>query len=270
MFVLLVVLAVLLAVSVVIVLVADRLLGLLRRGSGGARGARPAATPRASGPAERPRSEPGPARRRSDQPEGDRPARSGPGTPPPSATRPPAEPPAPLRPEPGARAPAPVPPAESGPPAAEPRSRRIQPAAERADDGGRRGRGRRAGGPERLHLARIEPSTRQRYAQTFQRTSARFAEEPATALSDADKLVTLLMDERGLAVPATGADLRADSPQAGLLGDYLAAHAIAEASRSQEVSREELEAGMARYQRLVLALLDDGEGAGAGAGSPRA
>ena len=109
----------------------------------------------------------------------------------------------------------------------------------------------------------MEPSTRQRYAQTFQRTSARFAEEPATALSDADKLVTLLMDERGLPVPPSPTELGGDSAQASLLGDYLAAHAIAEASRSQEVSREELEAGMARYQRLVLALLDDGEGAGA-------
>lgn len=262
MFVLLVVLAVLLAVSVVIVLVADRLLRLLRRGPGrsgaSAGDARPGTTRREPS-AERPTSEARPTRRRTD-PAG--PAR--PATPPAATSRPPAEPPAPSRPEPTSRPPEPV------PPAAEPRSRRVQPTPERADEGaGRWGRTRRGPVPERLHLARIEPSTRQRYAQTFQRTSARFAEEPATALSDADKLVTLLMDERGLPVPVAGAEIRGDTPQASLLGDYLAAHAIAEASRSKEVSREELEAGMARYQRLVLALLDDGEGAGAGAAAPR-
>jgi hypothetical protein len=261
-FVLLVVLAVLLAVSVVIVLVADRLLGLLRRGPGrhgaAAGGPGPAAA-RREPPPERPTSEARPTRRRTD-PSG--PAR--PASPPAATSRPPAEPPGQTRPEPSPR------PTDPVPPAAEPRSRRVQPTPERPDEGaGRWGRSRRGPTPERLHLARIEPSTRQRYAQTFQRTSARFAEEPATALSDADKLVTLLMDERGLPVPVAGADVGGDTPQASLLGEYLAAHAIAEASRSKEVSREELEAGMARYQRLVLALLDDGEGAGAGAAAPR-
>lgn len=260
MFVLLVVLAVLLAVSVVIVLVADRLLRLLRGAGGPGGGAGPAPrAPRGEPPAERPTEVARPTRRRSDQPGEARPARPAP----PAASRPPVDPPAPTRPEPASR------PADPVPPSPEPRSRRVQPTPERAEEGGRWGRGRRGPAPERLHLARIEPSTRQRYAQTFQRTSARFAEEPVTALSDADKLVTLLMDERGLPVPVAGAEIRGDTPQANLLGDYLAAHAIAEASRSKEVSREELEAGMARYQRLVLALLDDGEGAGAGAGAPR-
>jgi hypothetical protein len=257
-FVLLVVLAVLLAVSVVIVLMADRLLRLLRRSPGRPDAGGPGAARRE--PTQRSTSEARPTRRRTDPPGPARPA-----TPPAATSRPPAEPPAAARPEPSNRPAEPVP-----PPTAEPRSRRVQPTPERPDEGaGRWGRSRRGPAPERLRLARIEPSTRQRYAQTFQRTSARFAEEPATALSDADKLVTLLMDERGLPVPVAGADIGGDTPQASLLGDYLAAHAIAEASRSKEVSREELEAGMARYQRLVLALLDDGEGAGAGAAAPR-
>jgi hypothetical protein len=257
-FILLVVLAVALMVSVLLVVLGDKLLQALRRGRGSSAPERPVAgpAPRVEPPPAAP-APPRPQRRRSDgsvEPG----ARSDvPAADPSHPPRPdPAKPPAGARPtEPVAGGP--TPPEDGG-------SRRMPPSPPAKEEPSRRGRGRRAQPVERLHLQKIEPSTRHRYAQTFQRTSARFAEEPETALSDADKLVTLLMDERGLPVERPEADPTFEGARASLVGDYLAAHAIAEQARAASVTREELEAGMARYQRLVLQLLDDGEGAGAG------
>lgn len=117
------------------------------------------------------------------------------------------------------------------------------------------GSGRR---PARVRLQRLDPSMRTVYATSWQRTQARFADDPLLALTDADKLVALLMDERGYPTEA-GGRVRTDvaTDPAGVIDDYRSAHRVVAEVGDHEPSSQELRRAMDAYRRMVASLLED-------------
>ena len=109
---------------------------------------------------------------------------------------------------------------------------------------------------EKLRLREIEPEQRSAFAEAWRSTQARFVDDPATAVREADTLVQRVMDTRGY--PMTdfdqqAADISVDHPE--VVTNYRAAHAIAEASKEDKATTEDLRQAMVHYRSLFSELL---------------
>lgn len=113
---------------------------------------------------------------------------------------------------------------------------------------------------ERLDLRPLDEGTRQRYLNGWVRTQSRFVDEPNAAVSDADKLVTLLMDERGYPTGGEFDDRLAhlSVEHANVLDDYRSAHQVALLNTERRATTEQLRQAMLHYRRLFDALLGTG------------
>ena len=100
---------------------------------------------------------------------------------------------------------------------------------------------RTAGGPR---LRALPDESRDRFARAWQLIEARFIEDPAAAVQEAERTVVMILGERG----AKLADSK-DVP-----GDLRKAR---EASRGDQADTERLRLAMVRYKRIV----DDAVGA---------
>src|SRR5262249_10835283 len=112
---------------------------------------------------------------------------------------------------------------------------------------------------DRLDLKPLTPESQSRYADSWQREQARFVDSPREALKNADRLVTDVMAERGYPMgnfEQRAADVSVD--HAVVVGNDLAAHAIALRDLDQAVSTEELREAMIHYRALFADLLHDG------------
>jgi hypothetical protein len=133
-----------------------------------------------------------------------------------------------------------------------------------AEHGGRRGGeaelARREEQRERLDIVPLSPEARERYSESWREVQTGFVDEPSQALTQADRLVTEVMRERGYPMDEFDqrvADVSVDHPQ--VVEHYRAAHAIHLANEDGEASTEDLRQAVVHYRALFNELLDETE-----------
>jgi len=109
---------------------------------------------------------------------------------------------------------------------------------------------------EQLHLRDLTPAERDRYRDEWQALQASFVDRPATALADADRLVTAVMRDRGYPVDdfEQRADLvSVDHPE--VVQHYRAAHQIHRRSHTEEITTEDERRALVHYRALFDELM---------------
>lgn len=110
----------------------------------------------------------------------------------------------------------------------------------------------------KFHLVELPRGARDRYRDEWEALQARFVDEPRPAVNSADNLVSNVMRDKGYPMEnfeQRAADISPDHP--GVVENYRAAHDIA--SRSGEVSTEDLRQAMVHYRTLFGDLLGTDE-----------
>jgi hypothetical protein len=106
---------------------------------------------------------------------------------------------------------------------------------------------------EQLNIRELDPASRGRYETRWTEVQARFVDEPALAVREADELVLLVMRERGYPMDdfdQRAADISVDHPQ--VVEHYRAGHDI---SSRQDASTEDLRQAFVHYRALFGELL---------------
>jgi FtsZ-interacting cell division protein ZipA len=110
---------------------------------------------------------------------------------------------------------------------------------------------------EELEITPLEPEARDRYAEEWRHAQERFVDDPAAAVTDADRLIQKVMGERGYPVEdfdQRAADVSVDHPE--VVSNYRAAHGISTANERGKASTEDLRTAMVHYRALFLELLE--------------
>jgi hypothetical protein len=110
---------------------------------------------------------------------------------------------------------------------------------------------------EELDIRPLAPGARDRYLAAWRDCQARFVDDPAAALSEADRLVITVMTDRGYPMDdfdQRAADVSVDHPD--VVQNYRAAHGISLASEHDTASTEDLRQGMVHYRSLFDELLE--------------
>ena len=110
---------------------------------------------------------------------------------------------------------------------------------------------------ERLAIKPLSPADRDRYADAWRATQARFVDNPDSAIEEADKLIGEVMRARGYPVgdfESRAADLSVEHGK--LVTNYRSAHAIAERNRERQASTEDLRQALVHYRSLFDDLLE--------------
>jgi hypothetical protein len=100
----------------------------------------------------------------------------------------------------------------------------------------------------------LGPAARDRYAERWRATQAKFVDQPASALTEADGLLGEVMRERGYPVEdfeQQAADVSVDHPD--VVEHYRKAHAI---HSGRKASTEDLRQAMVHYRALFSELLE--------------
>jgi hypothetical protein len=119
---------------------------------------------------------------------------------------------------------------------------RNQPPARRPDD-------RRQ--PQSFHLRPLASADRARFLATWTKVQAHFIDGPATAVTEADRLLGDVMATRGYPVSdfeQRAADISVDHPR--VTENYRAAHAIAARHIRGQATTEELRQAFIHYRTL--------------------
>jgi hypothetical protein len=114
-----------------------------------------------------------------------------------------------------------------------------------------------------LDIRALPDAARERHLGEWREVQAQFVDAPATAVANAQSLVTTVMAERGYPVEdfeQRVADVSVDHPH--VVENYRAAHAIADRAAEGNADTEELRQAMKHYRALFDELL------GAGADEP--
>lgn len=139
---------------------------------------------------------------------------------------------------------------------------RFGPEYERTVDraGGRRGAeaelAERERQRERLDIVPLQPEARDRYAESWRSVQTRFVDDPSGAVSDADRLVTDVMRERGYPIDdfeQRAADISVDHPD--VVENFRAGHEIYLRSDRGEAGTEDLRQAFVHYRALFDELL---------------
>lgn len=115
---------------------------------------------------------------------------------------------------------------------------------------------------KRVKSYRIHPlksDERKRFADSWHRVQAKFVDDPAIAVGEADLLVTELMSARGYPMADFDTrveDLSVDHPT--VVHHYREAREIARRQSVDAASTEELRQALVHYKALFADLLDDG------------
>jgi hypothetical protein len=112
-----------------------------------------------------------------------------------------------------------------------------------------------------LDIRPLAPGARTRYADEWRAAQARFVDDPAGAVAQADTLVVQVMRERGYPMDdfeQQAADVSVDHPQ--VVGDYRAAHDISTRSANGRAETEDLRQAMVHYRALFEDLLEEDAG----------
>jgi predicted nucleic acid-binding protein len=108
---------------------------------------------------------------------------------------------------------------------------------------------------EQFDIRPLAPESRMRYLERWKDVQARFVEQPAPAVSEADGLIAEAMRERGYPVDdfdQRAADLSVDYPE--VVENYRAGHAIAAAGGRADT--EDLRQAMVHYRSLFDRLVE--------------
>ena len=111
---------------------------------------------------------------------------------------------------------------------------------------------------DELDVKPLDPAARERYAEEWQATQARFVDDPGGAITEADVLIQRVMRERGYPVEdfeQRAADVSVDHPE--VVNNYRAAHAISIAHERERASTEDLRLAMQHYRSLFDELLGE-------------
>ena len=111
---------------------------------------------------------------------------------------------------------------------------------------------------DELELRPLAPLARKRFMDAWQGTQAEFVDDPAVAISDADRLIQSVMLDRGY--PVEDFDDRAalvsvDHPR--VVERYRRAHTIAIANAGGDTDTEQLRIAMQDYRALFEELVGD-------------
>jgi cytoskeletal protein RodZ len=112
----------------------------------------------------------------------------------------------------------------------------------------------------RLDIRALDPAARERYAEAWRDTQARFVDSPEQSIREADHLVTEVMLERGYPMEdfdQRAADVSVDHPM--VVENFRAAHTTSLANEQGEASTEDLRQAMVHYRGLFLELLESPE-----------
>lgn len=108
-------------------------------------------------------------------------------------------------------------------------------------------------------LKPLSPTAQESYRRHWATVQAKFVDSPESAISDADRLVTDLMAERGYPTEGYEAQLSVLSVEhAKTLEHYRKAHDISERQEIGEASTEDLRTAMVHYRELFTDLLEHG------------
>jgi hypothetical protein len=127
--------------------------------------------------------------------------------------------------------------------------------ARRTAEGELRDRERRH---EAITLVALSPASRDRFRSRWHDVQARFVDEPTEAVSQADGLVSQVMEERGYPMAdfeQRAADISVDHPH--VVERYRAAHGIALAQGAGRASTDDLREAMIHYRALFDELIGD-------------
>jgi hypothetical protein len=107
-----------------------------------------------------------------------------------------------------------------------------------------------------LELRELDPQSRERYAASWEQIQANFLDDPNSAVTEADVLVTRLIAERGYPTDNYDeqvANLSVD--HARTLGNYRSAHEINLVNAKGEATTEQLRQALVHYRELFSDLL---------------
>ena len=110
---------------------------------------------------------------------------------------------------------------------------------------------------EKLHLVPLSPEDRDRFAGAWQLEQAGFVDDPRTAVANADRLVTEVMNARGYPMgdfEQRAADISVD--HSSVVANYRIAHDIALRDNGGETSTEEFRTALLHYRMLFEDLLE--------------
>jgi hypothetical protein len=110
-----------------------------------------------------------------------------------------------------------------------------------------------------LNIKPLSPSAQERFTQQWSLIQAQFVDKPADAVEEADRVLVLLMAERGY--PTEGyeqqlSDLSVE--HSSTLKHYRAAHETMAGHEATQASTEELRDAMVRYRTVFEDLLTNG------------
>jgi hypothetical protein len=109
---------------------------------------------------------------------------------------------------------------------------------------------------ERLKVRDLDPTERERFSAQWQSLQSRFVDDPKGAVTEADELVSSLMQTRGYPVAdfnQRAADISVDHPQ--VVANYRSAHAIALQLAKGEANTEDLRTATIGYRSLFEELV---------------
>ena len=110
---------------------------------------------------------------------------------------------------------------------------------------------------EELDIRPLSSADRVRYAQAWQRAQARFVDDPAAAITEADGLVQEVMQARGYPMgnfDQRAADVSVHHPH--VVEHYRAAHEISGRNRAGKATTEDLRQAMVHFRALFEELLE--------------
>ncbi len=109
---------------------------------------------------------------------------------------------------------------------------------------------------EKLKIRDLDTTERERYSKKWESVQSRFVDSPKGAVTEADDLVSSVMEARGYPVTAfdqSAADISVDHPR--VVENYRSAHEIALRLRKDQANTEDLRTAMIHYRSLFEELV---------------
>ncbi len=113
---------------------------------------------------------------------------------------------------------------------------------------------------EKLDIVPLEPAARQEFTERWTDVQAKFVDDPARAVADADALLTEVMSARGYPVgdfDQRAGDISVDHPK--VVEHYRAGHDVAVRHERGEAGTEDLRQAMIHYRALFDELVGENE-----------
>jgi hypothetical protein len=114
---------------------------------------------------------------------------------------------------------------------------------------------------EKLDIVPLSREAREKYAGQWRTVQAAFVDNPSSAVGDADRLVTLVMRERGYPIDdfdQRAADISVDHPK--VVGNYRAAHTLYLSQEKGGIGTEDQRQAFVHYRALFEELLETNKG----------